>query len=1021
MNTIIDRKNRKFRAAKRLEEAKAWVDRQEAEVLEGLKEEKIEHGYWENVAATKIQAVARGFLGRLLVEELILLRDAAILVQKRWRGIKGRMIASEERWKRVAVAPSLYAVKLMLFRSKVIKRAGNWTEYWDPDTNSFWYFNKVENNHSTWDPPECFKDKLTCVWDPWPFPYSSPFDKPCRRRFKTMAEYQAHRAFGHMWACLSCQHRNSGLNFPKCSLCGNKADEDGNNLEAKVRKMVTGALTQMRWADKKAEQEREERLSQLSLPSVSDLGLDEDSKLPRPSSGKQGEVALPHLNRTRATQKGVSFADSIVSDILESDPGAAKQTSKNDLNVKEMFSANPPDNDPRGQTLGTAISWDNTDSLLSDGDSISNISFMSEVGSNSKLGGRDHPGENHLVLKVCDRYVNGHCTKSNCPLAHPGVRDSAEEFDASQSSRRRKVVVHICREYMENSGKCSKAMLCDHYHPYIRPSTEEIIKKLYPTNTGKKIKVFISGAKMDGEMVNDKFQGYGVFTWPDGSTYMGTWKDNLRHGYGIYRTPDGREFLGTYEHGVRQGPGVLYQPNGEVYYGDFLDGRLTGVGRLESANNDVYEGQFYNGMMHGVGVFKKGNGDKFMGQIKKGKAEGLGIVAYANGIKYKGDFKEDYRHGRGACAYPSGAKYAGMWELNYHCGYGIFISAEGERYVGQWKNSMKNGYGRYYFKNGDQYDGDFVNNKACGQGLYFHREKGNYYVGHWDNDKKNGYGTYTFKNGSRYQGNWSDNNIHGKGKFWYATGNTYFGEFTKNHKNGKGTYTWANGNVYTGSFVFDKIKGHGEMKYNVTGHRFVGDWDDNKKNGFGTFYYSDGNIYIGEFKDDEIHGKGKLRIHPDTIIEESYEGEWINGVKHGYGIYKYKELEGKVYEGYWANGLRHGKGIMKFKDGSYYKGDFDKEKWHGRGIFVWADGSQYDGQWVNNVRTGEGTYLAVDGSIYQGKFYENMRHGRGVITYLDGNSYEGVWELDEIVGKGTFILRPTEDDDDRVYLSVFGY
>lgn len=44
-------------------------------------------------------------------------------------------------------------------------------------------FLSQSTKRSTWNAPDDFADTMTCVWDPWPVPYSSPLDKPCRRVF----------------------------------------------------------------------------------------------------------------------------------------------------------------------------------------------------------------------------------------------------------------------------------------------------------------------------------------------------------------------------------------------------------------------------------------------------------------------------------------------------------------------------------------------------------------------------------------------------------------------------------------------------------------------------------------------------------------------------------------------------------------------------------------------------------------------------------------------------------------------
>ena len=55
-------------------------------------------------------------------------------------------------------------------------------------------------------------------------------------------------------------------------------------------------------------------------------------------------------------------------------------------------------------------------------------------------------------------------------------------------------------------------------------------------------------------------------------------------------------------------------------------------------------------------------------------------------------------------------------------------------------------------------------------------------------------------------------------------------------------------------------------------------------------------------------------------FNEKYTGEVVNGIRHGYGMYYYRN--GDVYEGQWKNGFRHGVGKFIEHDGSFYVGEF---------------------------------------------------------------------------------------------------
>jgi hypothetical protein len=43
---------------------------------------------------------------------------------------------------------------------------------------------------------------------------------------------------------------------------------------------------------------------------------------------------------------------------------------------------------------------------------------------------------------------------------------------------------------------------------------------------------------------------------------------------------------------------------------------------------------------------------------------------------------------------------------------------------------------------------------------------------------------------------------------------------------------------------------------------------------------------------------------------------------------------GTVYEGDWVHGVREGHGQITFKDGSFYRGEMQKNQMWGHGIFV---------------------------------------------------------------------------------------
>lgn len=49
--------------------------------------------------------------------------------------------------------------------------------------------------------------------------------------------------------------------------------------------------------------------------------------------------------------------------------------------------------------------------------------------------------------------------------------------------------------------------------------------------------------------MNNKMEGSGVFTWPDGRKYDGEYIDDKKEGHGIFFWPDGRKYEGGWKNG----------------------------------------------------------------------------------------------------------------------------------------------------------------------------------------------------------------------------------------------------------------------------------------------------------------------------------------------------------------------------------------------------------------------------------------------------------------------------------------
>lgn len=142
---------------------------------------------------------------------------------------------------------------------------------------------------------------------------------------------------------------------------------------------------------------------------------------------------------------------------------------------------------------------------------------------------------------------------------------------------------------------------------------------------------------------------------------------------------------------------------------------------------------------------------------------------------------------------------------------------------------------------------------------------------------------------------------------------------------------------YTNDTQFD-----GSYKYN---------YNCNKKSGNGTYYFANGDYYESKWVNDVQICQGTYHCNVQQpngfrkyIFDDgtSYEGEWFNGKKNGYGQYKYTDYRtpGYVmpkiieisYNGNWADDMRWGFGTCVYSDGLVKQGYWFDDEWCGHAM-----------------------------------------------------------------------------------------
>lgn len=92
--------------------------------------------------------------------------------------------------------------------------------------------------------------------------------------------------------------------------------------------------------------------------------------------------------------------------------------------------------------------------------------------------------------------------------------------------------------------------------------------------------------------------------FPNGDSYVGTYRLDQRHGPGLYRWKDGRTYEGNFEQDLRHGEGLYTWTNQTSYRGEFVQGQREGKGVYKFLDG-VYEGDFKRGQYHGYGGKKR--------------------------------------------------------------------------------------------------------------------------------------------------------------------------------------------------------------------------------------------------------------------------------------------------------------------------------------------------------------------------------------------------------------------------------
>lgn len=113
-----------------------------------------------------------------------------------------------------------------------------------------------------------------------------------------------------------------------------------------------------------------------------------------------------------------------------------------------------------------------------------------------------------------------------------------------------------------------------------------------------------------GQIVDDKRNGKGKFTWKNGDVYDGEWKDNKMNGQGKLSYANKNEYTGEFVDGKKEGQGIfIWNIAGkDKYDGQWKDDKMNGQGKYYFESGAIYDGEWANNKMNGQGKYTSKDG-----------------------------------------------------------------------------------------------------------------------------------------------------------------------------------------------------------------------------------------------------------------------------------------------------------------------------------------------------------------------------------------------------------------------------
>jgi hypothetical protein len=161
-----------------------------------------------------------------------------------------------------------------------------------------------------------------------------------------------------------------------------------------------------------------------------------------------------------------------------------------------------------------------------------------------------------------------------------------------------------------------------------------------------------------GCLSGDCKSGQGIFAYPDGSKYEGSFQGGKFEGNGTFYFANGDKYVGNFKENYPDGEGTRFLKDGKKETGKWRKGEFLGASLVENGKIGCVQGNCEDG--EGTYVYKEGAA-RFTGTFKNNMPDGYGVCIYANGDQYKGEWAEGAFQGKGVLTMHDGTTVEGYW------------------------------------------------------------------------------------------------------------------------------------------------------------------------------------------------------------------------------------------------------------------------------------------------------------------------------------------------------------------------